>query len=305
MKSNILLFMALLCASVMNAQRIQIVGGINYSNIRFGKTMVPNTNFVEKYRAFGGYQIGLKLELGRDEDTQELGLFSLSLEALIAQKGANYYYSGPSSQVWAEVETVKSIGTVETKLEIANTYLKLPISISVNVNQRLSLQVGGYASVLVRSTGTGTMNYSGSVVVAKKAPPYPKQSLDTFKIKSFQTELNFNYLDEYDAAIVRLGDSLLCPANASLGFRPKSVGAYYDRNGRTGLMFNRLDLGLHAGLKLEGSGWLLSARVSYGLLDVFNNEYHANPTLDENKKNVLNTNTQRNISYELNLGFKL
>jgi hypothetical protein len=304
MKSNILLFIALLCATAINAQSVQIVGGINYPNIRLGKTTAPNTNFVEKYRPFSGYQIGIKTEFGRDEDTQELGLFSLTFEALIAQKGTNYYYLGPSSYNWAEVETVQSKGTVETKLEIANTYLKLPISISVNVSQTLSFQLGGYAAYLVRSTGTGTMNYSGIVVVAKKAPPYPKQSLDTFKIKSFQTELNFNYLDEYDAAIVRTGDSLLCPTNASLGFRPKSMGAYYNRNERTGLMFNRLDLGLHAGIKLEAGGWLLSGRISYGLSDVFNNEYHATSILDENKKFVLNTASQRNISYELNLGFK-
>lgn len=304
MKSNILLFIALLCATVVNAQKVQFVGGINYSNLRLGKQSATNPYSIEKYRPLAGYQVGIKMEWGHDEDTDELGLFSLNLEALMVQKGTNYYYFGPSYQNWAEVETVQSKGTVETKLEISNTYLKLPISISVNVNQHLSLQVGGYAAYLVRSTGNGMMNYSGIVSVAKKAPPYNKYDIDTFKIKSFQTKLIFNYLDESDAAIVRSGDSLLCAANPALGTRPISLGAYYDRNGRAGLMFNRLDLGLHAGLKLEAGGWLLSARVSYGLSDVFNNEYHTTQLLDENKKFVLNTNIQQNISYELSLGFR-
>ncbi|MEY4934793.1 MAG: hypothetical protein RIS64_1152 [Bacteroidota bacterium] len=303
MKFNILLFMALLCATTMNAQRVQFVGGINYSNIRLGKTTTPNTNFVEKYNAFSGYQMGLKVELGHDEDTEELGLFSLSLEALLAQKGTNYYYSGPSSRVWIDDKNIESKGNiVETKIEIANTYLKLPISISVNVNQSFSFQLGGYAAWLVRSTGTGTMNYKETVTPKQtQTPPLSPDRPATYKAK-FEIPLNFDYLDGSEGAII-LSDSLLCAANPALGMRPASVGAYYDREERTGLMFNRLDLGLHGGVKLEGGGWVLSARVSYGLSDVFNNEYHANPILDDNKKNVLNTNTQRNISYELSLGF--
>jgi hypothetical protein len=221
----------------------------------------------------------------------------------MAQKGLNYYYFGPSSQVWAEGTTAESKGTVETKLEIATTYLQLPISISVNVSDYLSIQLGVYAAYLLRSRGTGTMNYSGTVSVSKKTPPLYKQELDTFNIKSFQMALNANYLDEFDAAIVRVGDSLLCKENPALGKRPTSLGAYYDRNGRSGLLFNRLDLGLHAGLKLEAGGWLILGRISYGLSDVFNNEYHATQLLDENKKFVLNNATQRNISYELTIGF--
>jgi hypothetical protein len=47
------------------------------------------------------------------------------------------------------------------------------------------------------------------------------------------------------------------------------------------------------------------ARMSYGLSDVFNNNYHAIETVkDENtRKFVLNTGFQRNISYELSVGF--
>ncbi|MEN9611616.1 MAG: hypothetical protein RLZZ628_2430 [Bacteroidota bacterium] len=68
-------------------------------------------------------------------------------------------------------------------------------------------------------------------------------------------------------------------------------------------MFNRLDLGIHAGIQLEAGGWFIAARVSYGLSDVLNNNYHAYPVLDENKKFVLNNSVQRNIAYELNLGY--
>jgi hypothetical protein len=156
---------------------------------------------------------------------------------------------------------------------------------------------------LIQSKGSGTMNYNGSVTVSKKTPPYSRLDLDTFKIKPFQTALNFNYLDEFDTGIIRMGDSSLCSANAALGLRPTQLGAYYDRNGRSGLMFNRLDLGIHAGIQLEAGGWFIAARVSYGLSDVLNNNYHAYPVLDENKKFVLNNSVQRNIAYELNLGY--
>ncbi|MEN9612973.1 MAG: hypothetical protein RLZZ628_3787, partial [Bacteroidota bacterium] len=275
MKFKVLLFVAGLCPLVMNAQnapKIQFVGGINWSNLRLSKPIPENANFVERYSQFSGYQAGIKVEFGRDEDSDELG-FSLPVEVLIAQTGANYHYYGPSYQNWAEGESVTSKGTVETKLEIANTYLKLPISLSINVNQHFSLQLGGYAAYLIQSKGSGTMNYNGNVTISKKTPPYSRLDLDTFKIKPFQTALNFNYLDEFDTGIIRMGDSSLCSANAALGLRPTQLGAYYDRNGRSGLMFNRLDLGIHAGIQLEAGGWFIAARVSYGLSDVLNNNY--------------------------------
>jgi hypothetical protein len=307
MKIKVLLFMAVLCPQVMNAQNVQFVGGFNYSNIQFSKPVSANTNFVERYSSFAGYQAGIKVELGRDEDTDELGLFSLSLEALVAQHGTNYYaYNGNSSQVWVDKDAnpIKSEGTIVTKLEIANTYLKLPISISVNINEHFSVQLGGYAAYMIQSKGTGTVTYSGTV--SKKHLPLSKSNddlLDTFRIKSFQTKLIGDYLEASDMAIVRSGDSLLCAANPSLGMRPIELGGYYDRNGRDGLLFNRLDLGLHAGIKLEAGGWFIATRVSYGMSDVFNNGYHRTPVLDENKKFVLNNDFQRNISYELNIGY--
>jgi hypothetical protein len=296
MKFNILLFMALLCATTMKAQRVQIIGGINYASISMGKPTTYRGSTVEKYGHIGGSQIGLRLEIGREET--DTGIFSLSFETLMAQIGTNYSYNGQGDRIWRTVEGIDEVliskGTMETRLEISNTYLKLPILLNININDHFSLQLGGYAAYLIRSRGTGTLQYFNGVIES-----YPPD-----KIKGFKTTLNYNYLDEYDDGAV-VGKDTLCLTNLDLGMRPTSLGAYYDRNGRKGVMFNRLDLGLNAGVTLQAGGWLVMARVSYGLSDVFNNDYHAREGVIENKKFVLNNDFQRNISYELSIGFRL
>jgi hypothetical protein len=237
MKSNILLFMAVLCASVVNAQnRVQFVGGPIYASIQTGKPMSYNGSTVESYQGITGSVWGFRMEVGREDS--DTGVFSLSFEALVAQMGTTYNYNGFGYRAWRTIDgaSVFSKGTIETRLKISNTYLKLPILLNININDHLSLQLGGYAAYLIRSKGTGSLQYFNGVI-----DNYPPD-----KIKGFKTALNYNYLDEYDDGAI-VGKDTLCLTNLDLGMRPTSLGAYYDRNERTGLIFNRLDLGLNTG----------------------------------------------------------
>ncbi len=230
--------------------------GLNYSKLS-GPT---ETN--ETFTNTSGFNVGLVF------DTRITDMFGVKAELLFAQKGGQIAYNGASYKNFIDDKGKKitSTGVSDYFVEIRNNYLEIPIMGYVKLADKWEFSLGGYIAFLLKSTGSGTLTYSGKTLAGNSVP-------------SFKQELAYNYLTDetntFSADLIKFGTQNYFtdgPSGDPIKV-PTSNGAYADLGYKNGNMFGGIDYGINAGITYFMSNGLgLGFRLNYGLKDLTNND---------------------------------
>ncbi|HLT93910.1 MAG TPA: outer membrane beta-barrel protein [Membranihabitans sp.] len=182
--------------------------------------------------------------------------FLLQTEFMYNQKGYNYAYKGPSYAILrTEDRTYTLAGHRDMSLNVSNTYFKIPVSLSYKLLNRFQFQGGVYGSLLVSSTGAGSLTYSQMAEIPG------------------QVELTLNYNYRSNKAMGASPGTQEIRINNEPELIPNQVGAYYDYNTQDKSLFKTIDAGIHAGLNyFINQSLFVGARYSRGLVDITRNE---------------------------------
>jgi hypothetical protein len=181
------------------------------------------------------------------------------------------------------------------KSVINNNYLDVPLMFYTLFFERLDVSFGGYASILVGSTGRGDLVYSGKRDNSN-APVGPIKFLldqNFFRDRAGTTSSNASQT-------IRLeGDQIVLP---------ERLGGYYEyRTKPDGNKFNGLDYGLTGALHYRlSSGLYAGVRYQWGMADISNDKFEVSyKTLSPTKEFILVPAKHQNRSLQLSLMLQL
>jgi len=243
-----------LCMSTM------VYGQEYHLGLRIGLNYSQFDGPLEENASFGtapGFHIGPVFSYAFSD------IMGLRGELIFSQKGSQFDYSGPSYfTIRKNSDYITTTGTRTMKSVINNNYLDVPLMFYTLLFERLDVSVGGYASVLVGSTGRGDMVYSGKRDNSN-APVGPIKFLldqNFFKDRAGTTSST-------TTQTIRLeGDQIILP---------ERLGGYYEyRTKPEGNKYNGLDYGLTGALHYRLSrGLYAGVRYQLGMSDVSNNDF--------------------------------
>jgi len=262
--------------------------GLNTSGV-FGEAETDaNGEDLETFGTIGGFQVGGLIQLKMNK------YYGFQTEVLFSQKGADYKYEGPSYQGYTSPigANLKSTGQRLTLVNATNSYINIPLMAYVNITRNLNFSLGGYMDILVGSSATGETVYEGEL------------DNGTGSVASHLVNYTFNYIsDEAGEQVGSINQEVLIGSdNVQI---PATEGAYYQWSAKDGNYYNTMDFGLLANLGWRfNNGLRFDFRVNYGLSDVTNNFYdYSRQAPDENGNRIPRTDVDRNISYQVTLGF--
>jgi hypothetical protein len=291
MKAILTGFFLLAMAAAAGAQDFGygIRAGLNFS--RFDGELEQNGagETVEEFDLISSFHVGFGFVY---EFTSYLGLRA---ELMYSQKGVRHRFEGDSYAVYTSTtgNTLVSTGERVMVNNIINSYVDLPLMLFVKPAKWLEISIGPSVGVLASASGAGNTNFNGRTQGGANVPQH-------------SITLEYNYFgDETGEADFSI------PNNIRIGTQdvelPIKAGAYWDTPRGDEPFFNRLDLGLNAGLSVYLTKTLyLGGRLNYGLSDVTNNAYEFSLVkLDENNNRIPRSDFDRNISIQASLGFNL
>lgn len=240
--------------------------GLNYS--QFDGTLEENASFGTS----PGFHIGPVFSYAFSD------IMGLRGELIFSQKGSKFDYSGPSYfTIKKNNDFITTNGTRTMKSVINNNYIDIPLMFYTLLFERIDLSVGGYASILVGSTGRGDLVYSG------------KRDNSNAPVGPIKFLLDQNFFKDRAGSVsstitqtIRLeGDQIVLP---------ERLGGYYEyRTKPDGHKYNSLDYGLTGALHYRLSrGLYAGVRYQWGLSDVSNNDFEVSyKTLSPSKEFIL------------------
>ena len=173
-------------------------------------------------------------------------------------------------------------------VNISNTYIQIPVSLSYKLFNRLQVQGGIYGSLLVASTGAGKVKYSDIPEVAGEV----------------EQTLNYNYRSNKAAKTSPRTSTINIRINNEEEKVAGQVGAYYDYEEKNKALFNTFDAGAHVGVNFFlNQSLFVGVRYARGLTDITRN------TVDRSYQNLNNGNLvfsddkDRYSAFEFSLGF--
>ncbi|RMF01234.1 MAG: PorT family protein [Bacteroidetes bacterium] len=221
-------------------------------------------------------------------------LFGLKGELLYSQKGTQATFEGDSYFVFYPVdggEPIFANGRRRSDITIANSYIDIPLMVYFRLG-RVELEAGVNAAMMIGSTGSGAITFSGST---------PQGST----IEEFTSAIDARYYsDDPGAASIRSSKTAIL-SNTTV-FIPTTIGGYYEGPMNDEKRFNRFDFGLNAGLSIFlNQGLYIGGRLNYGLTDVT----RAGQDLDLRQLGDDNTfitrdEMDRNLSIQTSVGFR-
>lgn len=209
---------------------------------------------------------------------------------MYSQKGGDYTYNGPSSFLLQRDpsgnNSVLLSGTRNMNVNVSNDYLDFPFTLYARLG---SIEFSGGVNVgfLAGSSGGGQLTFTGENPV----------------VDPFTVNLDHRYFGD-----VARGANPFSSIMVELAGEPvtiaKQTGAYYEYAEKRGSLYNRLDVGLNAGVSFYlNQGLYLGFRYNYGLTDVTNGDADVNwSTFDGNSPSYQN-DKDRQISMQFSLGF--
>lgn len=250
--------------------------------------MDDNGESLEDFKSNTGFHIGAAFKLAFTD------YFGLRAELLYSQKGTAYSYQGPSYWIFTNnTNPVYTVGTRNTTISINNSYLDLPLMAYVRVG-RIELSGGVNASVLLGSSGTGDLTYSGGTTLSGA-------SLDPFSLA-----LDYNYFGDKYRGFNTYENHVIPVGNTTLEV-PKNIGAYWEGADNGADLFRRTDFGVNAGVSFfMNKGLYLGFRANFGLTDVTKTEqdisrYKLNP----DNSYIFREDIDKNLSFQASIGFSL
>lgn len=246
--------------SSLNAQEITygFKAGLNFSTFQAESETYADGSAPEIYSYNPGFLVGIIFK------NKVTDIFGLQAEILYSQKGTKYRFDGPSYQPLLATtgEVLQTTGNKDLSLNITNSYLDIPVSAYGRVLSWLEIHGGVSAGILVSSSGSGEMRYTSATSERGEL------------IEDFIVSLDHKYFSD-NGGIGEVGeDPITRTIDGKFVEIPRSISAYYEFGQDEDLnLFNRLDLGLHAGFSLYlNQGLFLGMRGNFGLSDVTNNE---------------------------------
>lgn len=278
-----------LCAFVAQGQvRYGFKTGLNFSHIDGPSEQDANGKGLETNTNITGFHIGMTFGYKFTDH------FGVRGELLYTKKGTVYHYEGPSYRIFRYTGgSTISTGTSVYELKINNAYFDLPVLAYARVGD-FEFSGGVYGSVLIQSTGEGSLNYTD----AKTAPPLNN--------KIANTEFNLSYNYRRDDPGEGIGtDKVLVKVDARNIEMPKTLGAYYDSPDSKEKYFNNFDYGLIGGVSyFLSSSLFVGVRIQYGLADLSNNRADvAKVKLSDTNGFIYRNDKDRNVSIQASVGF--
>ena len=286
-----LAIIATLACSSLQAQELSygFKAGLNFSTFDGPLENGENGDSPESYDFSSGFHIGIMFNRGFTD------LFGIRAEVLYSQKGSRYRFEGEGYQPLHNRlgSRVFTRGNKEISLNITNAYIDVPISAYGKVLPWLEIHGGLSVGAIVSSSGTGELRYSGVSSIG-------------LPIEDFVVSLDHRYYMDV-GGFEELGDEpLLRTINGDQIEIPRSLGAYYDfEQGEDVNLFNRIDLGLQAGISVFlNQGLFVGLKFNYGLSDITNNEVDRSLiNLGDNNEFIFSEDVDRNISLQASIGF--
>lgn len=278
-----LLFFSLCVFSQTIGQSFGIRAGLNYS--KFSGNLEEGVN--ESYGLANGFHFGVNYAYKFADD------FSIKSELLYTQIGSLYNYDGDSFYkipINNGFAYEKGRSTIEMK--ISNAYLSVPISIQWQVNKKIELGIGAYASFLIGPRGNGTI--------------YFEKDTDSL---FFKQSLIHNYNSDAAGAAATDARGPAIWVNGLVVNLARDVGAYYNlqESEKNGNLYKSFDFGLTGAFNyFINKGFYLGLRYEIGLIDITNNNVDfLRKTYDEtNTKLKLSNHFDRNVGFQFSFGFR-
>lgn len=286
MRSIVVLCLGLLSFHLVQAQGAHLGLRIGLNSAHFQGTAEENSSFSN----LPGFHVGPTFSYGFTD------IMGLRGELIFSQKGSKYTYDGPSYfTIRKNGQFITTSGTRNMSVAINNNYIDVPLMFYTLLFERLDVSVGGYASILVGSTGRGDLNYSGKRDNSNAVVGPIKFLLDQnfFRDKAGTTSSTATQTIKLE------GDQVVLP---------ERLGAYYEYKAKPdGSKYNVLDYGLCGALHYRlSSGLYAGVRYQLGLSDVSNDDFDISyKSLDQAKEFNLIPSKYLNRSLQFSIMLQL
>ena len=225
--------------------------------------------------------------------TDRFGMFA---DLAFVQKGGYYSYEGQSYLRFPELNQQLFIGHNRLMaINVTNGYLEVPISAYYEiVNDKLLIEGGFTAGVLINSRGLGVLKYTDAA------------SPDDI----IEYDLDYRYGKDKAGAVSTSTNTTITTRTGRVGgttiAHPSSVGAYYFNPVKSGNFYNVFDLSINAGFSyFLSDGLRFGAKFQYSLLDITNNNYdYSLYKLDANNSPIKRNDVDRNIGVQVFIGLQ-
>ncbi|PSR13406.1 MAG: hypothetical protein DA408_17475 [Bacteroidetes bacterium] len=281
------LLIVLLLASSLAFSQGEFSGGFK-AGLNFNNFDSPEETSNETFSTNTGFHIGATVVYSITD------LFGLKAELMYSQKGTQYGYDGPSYFSFYVENTgaiIYANGKRRSDISISNSYIDIPLMVYYKVG-KLELEAGASAGILIGSSGSGGITFSGTTQAGTPVP-------------EFTTGVEYAYYSKergIDAIIQGTPISL----NTLAAIRPISINAYYESAPNDGKKFKTLDFGLNAGLAFYvRQGLYLGVRGNFGLTDMTNEEQDISPVaLGPGNSYQTRNDQDTNFSLQASVGFR-
>lgn len=287
MRYSILFFVLLSSFSFAYAQG-EFSGGFK-AGLNFNNFIGPEETANEVFSTNTGFHIGASFVYSVTD------LFGIKAELMYSQKGVQQSYDGPSYFTFYRQSTGTPIyakGNRKSDISIANSYIDIPLMVYYKIGS-LELEAGVNAGILVGTTGSGGITFSGSTIAGSP-------------VAEFTTGIDYGYYsDEQGLDAVIQGDAISLNTVPDV-IRPTNINAYYEAADNDENLFRTLDFGLNAGMAFFlNRGLYVGVRANYGLTDVTNeNQDLALEDLDSANRYITRDDQDQNISVQASVGFR-
>lgn len=236
----------------------------------------------ESYSNNTGFHIGM---IFRYRITDNFGLRG---EFMYNQRGGQYRYDGPSSFALKRPNGTSLLisGNREMDINVSSNYLDFPFTV-YNRFGPIEIHAGVNFGILAGALGGGQLKFNGTQPAATP----------------FTANIDHRYhADELGEAIA-INTEEVTVGNEVFNV-PRQLGAYYEYNSKDGGRYRLLDVGIVGGVSyFINEGLYLGLRGYYGLLDVTNPKMDVIYDRFSNNAPSIRDDFDRQISYQLSLGF--
>jgi hypothetical protein len=257
--------------------------GLNFNNIDG-----PAETSDEVFESNTGFHIGATFFYSITD------LFGLKAELMYSQKGTQYGYNGPSYFTFYTTNTgtpIYATGNRRSDISISNSYIDFPVLVYYKIG-KFELEAGANAGILVGSSGSGGITFSGSTAAGSV-------------VNTFTTGVDYAYYSN-ERGLAELQGSREISLNTLSAFQPESIGAYYEAADNDTNKYKTLDFGLNAGLAFfMNKGLYLGFRANVGLTDITNEEQDLSPVaLGADNAYLTRADKDTNFSLQASVGFR-
>ena len=235
----------------------------------------------ESYGRGTGFHIGIIFKYPLTD------LFGFKGEFVYNQRGGEYKYNGASSfLVQRETSPILVRGTRNMNINVSNNYLDFPL-LAYGRFGRFELSTGINISLLVGSFGGGQLKFTGQDPV----------------IDEFTFNLDHHYISDKAGEATPFGGIDIKIANETIRL-PSQIGGYYEFPEIDGNKYNFLDVSWLAGISFYiNDGLYLGLRGNFGLVDATKESLDVTYKTFSNNVPALQNDVDKQITYQLSLGF--